>query len=326
MRRKSVVILLAVVALTAVFLSPCRADVDLQAQAIDRLKAAVVKALPEGKNMARIAVLDFRGDDRMVKNAVTSAINEKTPHRVMERADFDRILAEQGLQLKDIMDERTRIRHGRLKGVQGLLMGDVYGMERGFMSYTIKAHVRLVDVEKGEVALSRDFNVTAVSSYRRHVVMGAAGLVILLLLLFFVRALLRRRRASKGERVTVARSVAGNEMAGNIDRIIGHVSDAKSRLVVRGKVEDAAELKDIERSLMEMKRSVANRPRTEGRGPLDPDREIFWKLDDIERLSGKISGMAGSASPGDVGKEISLLKTYVVNADRVLLHGRSLYL
>jgi len=310
------------VALVAVALcSPCRAGESLQSRAFMTLGESVVKALPSDKSMARIAVLDFRGDDSMAKNAVTSAINEKTPRRVIERVDFDMILAEQGLQLKDIMDERTRMRHGRLKGVQGLLMGEVYSAKSGFMSYHLKANVKLLDVEKGEVVMSREFDVSAVSPMRHYVLMAVPALIALFLLVFLASRLVRRRRRKIAARSVEANGLSRREMTDGIDRIIGHVSEAKSRLVEKGKVEDAAELKNIERNLKEMRRSVADNGRGV-RSAVRLDPEVSWKFDDIERLSGRISNTASTDIPGDIGKDIGLLRAQVAKVESEMKYGR----
>jgi hypothetical protein len=330
MRRNAVTGFLAAAVLILIACSPGLAEENLQSQALMTFRESVVKALPPDKSMARIAVLDFKGDDSMVKNAVISAINEKTPHRVIERIDFDKILAEQGLQLKDIMDEKTRTRHGRLKGVQGLLMGDVYSSKSGFMAYHIKANVRLLDVEKGEVAMSREFDVSAVSPMRYYLVMAVPALILLLLLVFLASRLVKRRRRRVAEKFVEKKGVDRREMTDGIDRIIGHVSEAKSRLVDKGKIEDAAELKNIERNLKEMRRSMEGSAdgsvlSNDGRvihHRLHLDREVFWKLEDMERLSGKISNTASSGVPGDVGKDIGILRAAVARVDSELKYGR----
>jgi curli biogenesis system outer membrane secretion channel CsgG len=170
------------------------ATASLKAEAIRKLQSAVVKALPAEGSIIRIAILDLAGDDGAVKNAITAIITEKTSFKVIERADLDMILKEQGLQLKDVMDEKTRIQHGKLKGVQGLLMGKVLGMESGFMSYTVRIHLKLDDVEKGEIVFARDFNVTAVSPVRAWIFI-IAGLVLLIIVVAIVWG--RRRSAIK---------------------------------------------------------------------------------------------------------------------------------
>jgi hypothetical protein len=333
MRRNTLASFFVLAAICIVSVSPCLAE-SLEAKAMKTLQESVVNALPSGRGMTRIAVLDFKGDVSGVGNAITSAMTARTSYKIMERADFDRVLAEQGLQLKDIMDEKTRIRHGRLKGVQGLLMGSVYTAKGGFMSYHVRAYVKLVDVERGEIILSRDFDVSAVSPYRRYVVMGAAGLAAILLLCLLAAIFAGRRRRVAGERIIEEQGTHKKEMTNEIDRVIGHVSHAKTRLVETGHVNDAAEMKGIERSLMEMRRSVAGAPHGPaglhgGRGPHHAvylDREIFWKLEDLERLSGKISDMASSGDAGGVGREIGALKTAVIMVDGDLKDRRSRFI
>jgi hypothetical protein len=325
MRRDFISVLIVAVVMIALSFSPCLAG-DLQTQALRSLQESVLKKLPANRSLTRIAVLDFKGDDGTVKSAVTSILNERTGFKVMERADFDKILAEQGLQLKDIMDERTRIRHGRLKGVQGLLMGSVYASKAGFMSYGIKAAIRLVDVEKGEILLSREFEASAVSRWRRHVIIGSGVLGFLLLLALFFSGRSRRRRNREGMRFVEEGRGNAREMRNGVDRIIAHVSGAKSRLVESGKASGAVELKDIEKTLMAIRRTVTGKPCGGFRGgATDPFQtglyaggEIFWRLEDIERLSERVHNIASAGPSDDVDREINILRSAVSHVDRDL--------
>jgi hypothetical protein len=325
---------LAATALVVLFSSTCFAE-SLQTRAIVRLQNDVVKALPADKKLTRVAVLDFKGDENnLVRNAVTSVINEKAPCKVMERVDFAKILAEQGLQLKDIMDEKTRIRHGRLKGVQGLLMGDVYRLESGFMSYHVKANVKLVDVEKGEILLSRDFEASAISPLRRYVIGGSVVFILLMAAIPFISGRARRRRAASGVPAIEEAADNGRDVAQGIDKIIGNVSEAKSRLAESGKTADAVELKEIERNLMQMKRSVTMGA-SGGAGinhdgasyyTRELDREVMWRLEDLERLSEKICFMASSHHGVEVGKEIGVLRAGVGRVEGDLRNRGSQFL
>jgi hypothetical protein len=311
MRRNIQTVLLAVSVMIFVIYSPCFAG-DLETQALKSLQESVLKGLPAHKSLTRIAVLDFKGDDGSVKSAVTSILNERTNFKVMERADFDKILAEQGLQLKDIMDGRTRIRHGKLKGVQGLLMGNVYSSKAGFMSHRIKAHVRLVDVEKGEILLSREFETSAVHRWRRYVVMGSGALIFLFLLVAIFSLRSRGRKRTEGIRIIEEDRGGAREMRKEVDRIIAHVSGAKSRLVETGKTAEAVDLKDVERSLMGIKRTVAGAPYG---GLQNGSGDIFWRLEDIEKLSERVYNFASAGHNDDINREISILRSAVAHVD-----------
>lgn len=229
----------------------------LQTEAIRKLQNAVVKALPSEGSIIRIAILDLAGDDGAIKNAITAIVAEKTSFKIIERADLDVILREQGLQLKDVMDEKTRIQHGKIKGVQGLLMGKVLGMESGFMSYTVRVHLKLDDVEKGEIVFAKDFNVTAVSPVRNWLFI-IAGLVVVVVVVLIVLG--RRRIAVKetiihedvGERVDLGRGVG---------RALATLSEARAKLMDQGKTDAAVALKDAERNLLALKEQVENAPR-----------------------------------------------------------------
>ena len=158
--KKVCLFLFTVVGLLLFISATALADSDLKSAALTKFQHSLLKALPAETKIVRIAVIGFEGDDGAIQNAVTSAITEKTRLKVIERKDLDKILAEQGIQLKDILDPKTRIQHGRIKGVQGLIFGNVLGWEKGFMSQSLRVHVKFDDVERGEILLSTSSNFT----------------------------------------------------------------------------------------------------------------------------------------------------------------------
>ncbi len=316
MKRNAVMTLVIAALIMSVTCSVCFSG-DLESQALRHLQESVLKSLPVNRSLARIAVLDFKGDNGSVKSAITSVLNEKTNFKVMERDDFDKILAEQGLQLKDIMDDRTRIRHGRLKGVQGLLMGNVYGSQAGFMSYRIKAHVRLVDVEKGEIILSREFNASAVRPLRRYVILGCAALLVLVLLIIALYCTLhsRRRRTADGVRCVDEGHGIIHEFKRVVDRAIAYVSKAKSRMVETGQTREAVQLKEVERNLMGIMKTVSGM----SHGGFRADNgDLFRGFEDIERQSEIVYNLSSAQHVDDVGRQIDILRSAVSRADNDL--------
>jgi hypothetical protein len=151
--------------------------------------------------------------------------------------------------------------------------------------------------------------------------------------LFFSRRARRKRAAS---RVMLIEEAADSKegMAEGIAKIMVNVAEAKSKLVETGKTSDAVELKDIERNLMQMKRSLANGAfRWAGAARDDMaddagylDRQVLWKLEDLERLSHRIRSMASSSGREEVGKEIDALKAGVNGVEGDLRERRPRFL
>jgi len=281
---------------------------DLKPEALKNLQKSVVKALPVEGSIIRIAVLDFKGDDGTVKNAITAIITEKTPFKVIERTDLDKILNEQGLQLRDVMDEKTRIRHGRLKGVQGLLMGKVEGMKKGFMSYTIKVHLKLDDVEKGEIVFSRNFIVSAVSPLRRILFIVIAVIMAAIVLSIF----LTRRRGLKKESVINKDVMARANLTKEMKNTFTTVGETKTILMDRGRIDEAVLLKDAERDLLCLKENIDNAARGNGatrhiarlNGTLEFDRRFADSVQNLSKSSGKLYDRAMSENKESLEKEI----------------------
>jgi hypothetical protein len=299
-------------------LTNASAESELKAAATKKLQISVIKALPAESDMARIAVLDFEGDDGTIRNAITSAITEKTSFRVIERTDLDKILEEQGLQLKDIMDENTQITHGKIKGVQGLLFGKVVSMREGFMSYSIKANVKLDDVEKGEIVLSKDFDITAVSPLRQYLLYGVLALIILIVIVVF----LNMRRAAV-IRTSIKEDVgARRDIVKEISRAVTNISGAKAKLMDKGKTEDAVLLKDAEKDMMLLKQYVENAIRGDAtmhkvkdfKDALENDKKIMSAFEDLTHSADKVYNVVLSGNNGSIEKEADLLKRDIKNA------------
>jgi hypothetical protein len=304
-----------------IFVATTAAASDLKSDAIKALQRAVVKALPTEGNIIRIAVLDFQGDDGTIRNAITAAITEKTTYKVIERADLDKILTEQGLQLKDILDEKTRIEHGKLKGVQGLLMGKVQGMDSGFMSYSIKINLKLDDVEKGEVVFARDFSETAVSPMRTWLIV-AVVLVLVLIVAFIVIA--GRKRTAKVK--TIKQDTTERfDLAREAGRAAALLSSAKAKLMDKGNTDVATGVKDVEREMRLL------RDRAEGAAQGNPTtrgaKELKEALDFDKGLADIFQGLTAKAQKfyeavldgnDNLQKQVDLLKAEVVSAANAL--------
>lgn len=292
MRRIVLICILFCLFILSASSSVVAANESLRDEALKDLQKVVVKAMPTEGNIIRIAVLDLAGDDGTIKNALTSIISEKTTFKIIERADLDKILKEQGLQLKDVMDEKTRIQHGKIKGVQGLLMGNVLGMESGFMSFTIRVHLKLDDVEKGEIVFANDFKATAVSPVRNWVFV-ALGCIIFALI---VTILFKYRRVAV-KKTTIKEDVKTRVYTGKgLSGAMATLSDARSKLMDSGRTESAIKLKDTERNLLALKEEIENavrgdidmRKSSEFRDALSFDSNFQETSEDLSKSADKL--------------------------------------
>ena len=317
--KKVCLALFMVLSLTFITFQTVSAESDLKPAALKKFQNEVIKTLPVESDIVRLAILDFEGDDGngTIKNAVTSAITEKTTFKVIERADLDKILEEQGLQLKDIMDEKTRITHGKIKGVQGLLMGKVLGMQEGFMSYNIKVHLKLDDVEKGEILVSKDISVTAVAPVRKWIIYGILGIAIIVV----VAIMLAKRRATVIE-TTVQKDVTARiDITKELNRAVMNISEARSKLVDKGKTDEAVMLKEAERDLLLLKEQADNAARgssdmrktKEFKEVLEFDRKIISTFEGLTKSADRLYNLVVSGNTDNLEREVDILKRDVKN-------------
>lgn len=323
--KKVCLALFVVLSFTSVLFQAASAESNLKPAALKKFQNEVVKTLPVESDIVRLAILDFEGDDGTIKNAVTSAITEKTTFKVIERADLDKILAEQGLQLKDIMDEKTRITHGKIKGVQGLLMGKVLGMQEGFMSYNIKVHLKLDDVEKGEIVVSKDISVPAVSPVRKWItIAGALILAFILLQIFLGMRRVKKHKEAIEEKTTIVKEdmQARVDLTKEIRKALTSISDAKSKLMDKGKTDEAVMIKDAEKEMLLLKEQVDNAPRgridvrtpEEHRKILEFDQKIISTFEGLTTSANRLYDTVLSGNTGNFQREIDVLKRDIKNA------------
>jgi len=294
------------------------AESDLKMQALADLQKTVIKTLPAEGKIIRIAIMDFENDDGTIRNAITSAITEKTSYKVIERADLDVILKEQGMQLKDIMDEKTKIQHGRIKGVQGLILGKVLGQASGFMSYAIDVNLKMDDVEKGEVVFSRNLSGKAVSPMRKWLV-GMVLVIPVLIVIFFLRA--RRSVVVKAE--TMAKDVGARvDLSLYVKKALSLVEDAKTHMLKSGNNEPAIALKDLERDLIYLREQVEHaargsvelRSKEELRDSLESDRRNKEIFDNVKQVAENLYATAMSGNVSQLEQNIVSLKKAMKNA------------
>ncbi len=290
---------------------------DLKSEALSKLQQATIKVLSSPKNVVRIAVLDFEGDDGTVKSAITSIISQKTSFKIMERSDLDKILAEQGLQLKDVMDEKTRIQHGKLKGVQALLFGRVITAEQGFMSYTVRTSIKLDDVEKGQIIFAGTVEGKAVSPIRNLLGFSAAAAIIVLCILVVLGY---RRKKQMSAAVTKDLS-ARVDITREIDKAITNIASARSQLNLRNQTATAVRLNSVEGDLMHAKQvvqtsareSVLKKDVKDYNTVAEFDARIKNLFKDLAESSQKIYDIAASHGSDNIEREIAAFSGKITN-------------
>ena len=100
------------------------------------------------------AGLECRGQ---LTNAVVMIVIGTERYRTMERSGLTKVLAEQGLQMSAITDERSAVEAGRLLGAEAVVVGN--GAVGGWSDLagggtSVTLDFRLVGVESGEIIWS----------------------------------------------------------------------------------------------------------------------------------------------------------------------------
>lgn len=295
------------------------ASYDVKEDSLGQFREAFAKALPDQADIVRVAVLDIEGDDGTLKDTVISTMIGSSSFRVIERADLNKLLDEQGLQFKDIFDEKTKIRYGKIRGVEGLLMGKVLDMKEGFMSYNLKVYLKLVDVERGEILFAQSFNIVTVSPLRQQAIYGAAGAILLILILIIISRLKKekeRHKLGKLEKVMQEGDDARVDLTTEISKACTNIAEARSKLMTKDRSKEAVLLKGVEKDLLHMKETIEGAERgslemnkkNDLQGALKFDQKMMGSLKAIKKSSDRLYDLAFDGSGTDLEKAVNALQ------------------
>ena len=125
------------------------------------------------KAIKKVAVLPFVCDSREVGYAISEALSARllaSQYTVIERAQFEKLLREQGLTLTGVLEDQGSI-IGKIKGVDAIIVGSAstdrgwagiqYG---GYKDYVSTSTARMIDLVTGEVLVAATFSSSGAST------------------------------------------------------------------------------------------------------------------------------------------------------------------
>jgi hypothetical protein len=169
---------------------------ELSDEARRQITEEAVASIPETVHVRLLAVTDIKGDDDgSLARALTEALKGKRHFVLVEREHLDTLLKEQGLQVSDLVSAVERIKPGRIKGVEGILFGEVLERTAWPLSASMKVHLRLNDVQSGEILMAKDFSATLSAPYRNTVLQLLAVSAVLVVISIYLRSWGQRREA-----------------------------------------------------------------------------------------------------------------------------------
>jgi hypothetical protein len=214
-------------------------------------------AIPADLRMGTVAIGTIEGDgDGKIAHALTGTLVQLNRFKVIERRDLDKLLEEQGIQTRDWIDAKDRVRFGKVRGVQGLVFGKVSERSTGWLSDTLRVQIKLADVERGQIAFAREL-----SSTRWHSGSLAVLAVLALLALLVLLAGLRRvRQVSTRADLAMADQRERRINTDEFSKALSELGRAQSLLYTRGLTEEAARVKDLSVQLRTLKDRIALAP------------------------------------------------------------------
>lgn len=251
--KKTKFLILPLLILTIIY-SSARAQASLMDDAVNKLALNVTDSLPKDVHFRLIAIGDIEGDDIGLQRALTSAIKDKTDFMIIERADLNKILNEHGMQLSDLVDKESRVRFGEIQGVEGILIGNIIEKKAGALSASLKAHIKLDNVERGEIILASDYTAEAVSPWKGFIIFIAVIFAALIVISIWLAL---RRKRMKMETLQEDYDERAN-ISKEIDKATRNLAQVREVFRNNGHSEDAIALNDLDAQLSVLKQKVEN--------------------------------------------------------------------
>lgn len=258
-------------------------------------------AIPADVSMGAVAIGTIEGDgDGKIAHALTGALVQLNRFKIIERRDLDKLLEEQGVQAKDWIDAKDRVKFGKVKGVQGLVFGKVVERSTGWLSDTLRVQLKLANVERGQVVLANDFASTQWHYGPLAVLLGVA--VVLLLVLLVVLG--RKRGVTKRAELAVADQRERTINTEELSKAMSELGRAQSLLYNKGLTGEAARVKDLSAQLRTLKDRIGLAP------SMQSDRSSVGEMRSVagfdrdyrafaEVVTSGAAGLCDHASTGD---------------------------
>lgn len=131
---------------------------DETTQKISRLADNLIKSYAQKtQEPTTLAVFPLTTDEALAKKRLGAAVSDilarnffaNKTFTLVERAEFDRILAEQKLHASGIIESETQVRLGKMMGAKTILLGNIQKVGGKY-----QVNTRLVSTESGEVTAS----------------------------------------------------------------------------------------------------------------------------------------------------------------------------
>ncbi len=130
------------------------------------------------KSVERIAVIPFDANNADMGSAVAESLSAnlvKSRFTIIERAQLDKILAEQGLSLTGLLQNQLSV-IGKIKGIDAMIVGSATisngfaGLSNGgYRDYISNCTARLIDVATGEILFAATYTASKPRNHHKFI-------------------------------------------------------------------------------------------------------------------------------------------------------------
>lgn len=308
---------------------PAAVAADAPAASLEQdIARQAAEAIPADLRISTVGIGPIEGDgDGALAHALAGALARLNRFKVIERRDLDKLLQEQGVQARDWIDPKERVKFGKVKGVQGLVFGKVAGRSDGWLRATLAVQLKLDDVERGQVVMAREL----VATRWHYGALGGLAVVAVVVLVLVLMALGRTHGVKAKERLARADERARTINTQEVTKALGEIGRARSALYRKGLQQEAIRVKDLEVQLRSLKDRIALAPSGLGEGHTAGDlrqaaafeqryREF---VENLTRSAGALCDHAGTGSQPQIEQSLRTITEQIREAEAAF-HDRRL--
>lgn len=231
-------------------------EADAFQQVLDDTAAQVVAELPDDIHFRLLAIGPIEGDDGRLAQALTVKIKSGTNYHLIERGDLDRLLEEQGVQLSPISDERRPVTPGKIKGVEGLLMGKIRAKRDTPFFSSIDVYLKLDNVEGGDIVFAQHFSARCIPAITYYL----AGLIGILIFMLICANRIRKAKTRRTEKLVQKDSGSLLALQSDIRQAKDNINRVHDQLVAQGQMDLSVAVQAVRDDLADLQARLERTP------------------------------------------------------------------
>jgi len=285
---------------------------------LNEIATKVVTNLPDDIHMRLLAIAPIQGDDGALVDVLTAKVKSETRYHLIERKDLNKILEEQGFQISPLADPRKPIEPGKIKGVEGLLQGQIVQKQCSFIFCKLEVFIKLNKVEGGDIVFAENFSEQFISPVAIY---GLAGIAVLIFLIFYANHM-KGKKGEEAVKVTSQDAAVQQDLQNELKKAKDNLNRIHDDLVAKDQMKLSSVIREVREDINTLLFKIEQGPglhasvadKTMKKNLKSHSKSMDGLIKNVLAETEKLLKAAGSENEKGIQSTINALKTEIKNA------------